>query len=251
MLIGFDQGSIFDSEGKLLFCSIDRFIQDIANGECCFICGKHPSEVMFNDEHVLPDWILKRYQLHNKVITLPNGTTFEYDNYKVPCCSSCNTLMGTQFEQPIAGAVAGGLAGVRDYVSENGSSNLYLWLNLIFLKTHLKDRHLRLHRNLQQPDTKIADAYTWEELHHIYTVARSFYSGAALDTRAFGTFIMLPAKVGEYIEEFDFADFYPSRTILLRLGDTAFISNLNDAGTTTRILGPFLNGINGPLSPLQ
>ena len=44
-------GSIVDSEGKVVFFSFDRFMSDIVRGNCCFICGVSPEAAAFNDEH--------------------------------------------------------------------------------------------------------------------------------------------------------------------------------------------------------
>ena len=83
-------GSIKDSDGKVIFFSFDRFMSDIVQGNCCFVCGVGPAEAAFNDEHVLPDWLLRKYRLHDKSVTLPNGTQFRYGGFTVPCCARCN-----------------------------------------------------------------------------------------------------------------------------------------------------------------
>lgn len=69
---------------KTIYFSFDRFLKDIVHGNRCFICGANPELVPFNDEHVLPDWILRRYGLHNRVIILPNYTRFRYGQFKIP-----------------------------------------------------------------------------------------------------------------------------------------------------------------------
>jgi hypothetical protein len=47
----------------------ERFIEDICLGDCCFICGAKPDEKPFNNEHILPDWVLRRYDLFARTIT--------------------------------------------------------------------------------------------------------------------------------------------------------------------------------------
>src|SRR5437016_14120217 len=96
-------GSVIDeATGKIIFFSEERFVQDICLGDCCFICGAKRASVPFNDEHVLADWILRRYSLHDRSITLPNLTGFRYGGYVIPCCESCNSRMGNVFEKPIS-----------------------------------------------------------------------------------------------------------------------------------------------------
>ena len=50
--------SVVDAEGKVIFFSTERFVKDICLGDFCFICGADPSEKQFNNEHILPRWLL-------------------------------------------------------------------------------------------------------------------------------------------------------------------------------------------------
>lgn len=65
--------SIEDEQGRVLFYSAARFLRDVVEGDCCFNCGASPGSVAFNDEHVLPYWVLRRFGLHDKRIELPGG----------------------------------------------------------------------------------------------------------------------------------------------------------------------------------
>jgi hypothetical protein len=244
-------GSIRDSDGKLLFFSTEAFLRDIADGNHCFICGRSPHETFFNDEHVLSDWILREYHLHNKVVTLPNGTTFRYDQWKVPCCRDCNSLMGTIFENPMRSLTSEGPNAVIERVSKDGPWPLFIWLSLIFLKTHLKGRELRFHKDHRKPDDKIADLFDWPALHHIHCVARSFYTRASLDTSVLGSLLVLHAKTAEHLEPFDYVDLHASKTMLLRLGGVAFIAVLDDSCAALNVFQDFYKKLTGPLSPIQ
>jgi hypothetical protein len=111
-------GSIVDANDRVLFFSADRFEHDICLGECCFICGASPGKVPFNDEHVIPDWVLRRFNLFDKCITLPNGAKIRYGRYKVPCCEPCNRLMGTVVEPEISEACRDGFRSLSKFVNE-------------------------------------------------------------------------------------------------------------------------------------
>jgi hypothetical protein len=86
-----EDGSIIDRVGKVIFFSAQRFVDDICLGNCCFICGAKPEHKPFNNEHILPEWLLRRYDLFSRTITLPNDRTVRYDRYTVPCCVDCNS----------------------------------------------------------------------------------------------------------------------------------------------------------------
>src|SRR6266481_4127587 len=121
-----EDGSIVDRAGKVIFFSTQRFVYDICLGNCCFICGARPEDKPFNNEHILPEWLLRRYDLFSKTITLQNDRTVRYDRYTVPCCVDCNSLMGQVIEEPISRAVQAGTEAVVDYIQESGGLNMFI-----------------------------------------------------------------------------------------------------------------------------
>jgi hypothetical protein len=256
-----DDGTAVRDDGSIIWFSIERFIRDIIEGGCCFICGRNRDQVAFNDEHIIPDWILRRAGLHDREITLPNGTSHRYAQYKVPCCEPCNSMMGRAFEVPLSALFAKGYDAVAQLMrSKEGIGKIFIWLAFIYLKTHLKDLSLRMHRDQRMPEGKIADVYDWENLHHIHCVARSYLAGVDIDPEVIGSVLLLPAKDGPDGEQFDYGDNYHARTLLLRIGDIALFSVLNDARAVLQFrtdpeqaaLGyPLLTAITHALSPIQ
>ena len=83
---------IVDSSGRILYFPTDQFISDICMKDNCFICGRSEKVVPFNREHVLPDWIIRKYNLNDRHITLINGSDIKYSSYRVPCCIECNRI---------------------------------------------------------------------------------------------------------------------------------------------------------------
>jgi hypothetical protein len=244
-------GSVQDEAGKIIYFSTLRFVEDICQGNCCFICGAKPGSKRFNDEHVLPEWLLRRFDLFNRTITLPNGTQHRYDQYIIRCCSDCNSLMGKEIEKPISEIVAKGADAVRDYVLRDGALRFFVWMGLIFLKTHLKDKFLKVNRDLREPGHRIADVYEWENLHHIHSVVRCFYNSAVISENVLGSFLALAAKSEATRDAFDFGDLYAAQTLFLRLGDVALFAVFNDSCGAVNGLMPRLERIDGPLSEMQ
>src|SRR5690242_14546242 len=97
-----DDNSIYDQGGTYVFIGIQQFVRDIVNGNCCFLCGTSDTLVSFNNEHVMPDWVIRRFGLERASITLPNGAHVKYPECKVPCCQSCNTWLGENVERPMS-----------------------------------------------------------------------------------------------------------------------------------------------------
>ncbi len=248
-------GSIEDCNGRVLFFSIERFVRDIVFGECCFLCGTEVGTKIFNGEHVIPNWLLKRYSLHRRKIVLPNKTSIVYGKYIIQCCRECNAFLGEELEYEISKITSQGYEAVTKYVEENGPQKFFVWLSLIFIKTHLKDTELSNERDERTSDGKsIAEvAYRFEELHHIHCLARALYTKAAIEPEVFGSFVLFPAGVADNVfESFDFGDNYTSRSIFVRIADIVFMANLNDSNAAvSRINDEYLSKVTSPLSPLQ
>lgn len=146
-------------DGKVMLFSLNDFLSKIVEGSNCFICGKSEKNVEFNDEHVIPDWILRRYRLHDKQITLPNRTLISYGQYKVPCCSACNAILGNLYEDPISKLLGQTYSEITKVIKSDtmSFSILFKWLSLIFFKIHLKSNSLRIKRDLRSESGTIGD----------------------------------------------------------------------------------------------
>lgn len=104
-ILNTENGNIADvssEKAKVLYFGLSVFEDSIVRGGCCFICGESPNEKEFNNEHIIPDWLLKKFDLHSENIILPNKTKILYGNYKVPCCKECNTVLGKVIEEPMS-----------------------------------------------------------------------------------------------------------------------------------------------------
>lgn len=239
--------NIISSDGRILFYSIDDFISEICNKEVCFICGADKTKKKFNDEHIIPKWILKRFGLFNHTISLPNNVEFKYSRYLLKCCSECNSFLGKNIEDIISSGLGDNYEKASIFFEEN-KKLIFIWLCLLITKTHLKDRSFKY--DLRK-DIKIGDMYEWEALHHIHCVARSLYTGCKLKESVIGTIILLPCH--EYIqtESFDYMDRFYEGIVLVRLGPYFILAVLNDLGIVYKLLKPRLDRITGSLQLIQ
>jgi hypothetical protein len=243
-------GSIIDDLGRVVFYSADRFVREIVDEDRCFICGRQRTSTVFNDEHVIPDWLLRRHSLHDKRIVIPGESDLLYGRYKIPCCQDCNSLMARRYEEPIAERFAEGYGAVTEMLKQNPLT-VFGWMNLLFLKVHLKDRALILNRDRRVTSPRISDLYDWPEIHHIHCVARMVYTNAALAVDALGSIFVFPAKTDLPAGDFDYADYYPGRAILLRSRGVAIFCVLNDSCGALNLLMSDLERITGPLGAAQ
>lgn len=245
--------TIINSQGKILFFGLKKFIDDIVNGNCCFICGANPQTKTFNNEHVIPDWILKRYNLHSKLINLPNGTKIRYGQYKIPCCQDCNTELGKTYEIPLSELLSKPYQEICLELEKNSSllQLLFKWLSLIFIKTHLKDKILLKDRDISKNSGSIGDNHYWEDIHHIHCIARSHFTNAEIDSAVFGTICILPAMLVDGFDKFDFVDSQAGKAIMMQINEFCIVAVLNDSCACYNLFSDLLNKITGKLSPFQ
>lgn len=240
-------GNIVSDDAKVLLFSIDNFVETICNKDTCFICGVERTDAVFNDEHVIPRWILKRFDLFGKLITLPNDKTFRYGKYKIPCCKNCNSLLGDNIEKKISEGFDGDYGEVLKFFNENKES-IFIWICLLYIKTHLKDR---MFKSDFKSDKKIGDDYNWEELHHIHCVARSIYTKVNIEESVYGSMFIYPCAEFDEGEKYDYIDLYGTGTVLIRLGAFCVICVLNDSKITSQLIKSRTERITGKLNFLQ
>lgn len=241
------------NNNKIIFYGIQHFVDEIANGDCCFICGVKPNIKVFNNEHIIPDWILRKYDLYRELLTLPNSTKIRYDQYKVPCCQDCNTELGTTYEEPISQLLNNDYKYITSEIHKNPKilQLLYRWLCLIYIKTHLKDRSLLINRDMRSNSGFIGEQYSWEEMHHIHCIVRSHYTGARIEDNVYGTIIILPVSKRKEFGNFDYIDGHLGKVVYLQLGEFAIIGVLNDACGCYSLFMNDLKKIHGPVNTFQ
>lgn len=122
------EGSLIDSDGALRHFSRSALRALAMDLNRCFVCGKTKSEAPFNDEHVVPDWVLRRFALHSRRLTLPNGRRIMYGRYTLRCCVGCNSLLGTKIEVPMSRLLSGTFEEVARKLEEAEPTLLYRWL---------------------------------------------------------------------------------------------------------------------------
>jgi hypothetical protein len=250
-LVSKDQ-SIIGLDGKVIYFSLQRFIQNIIEDDNCFICGSARGSKPFNDEHIIPKWLLRKYELYGSGIVMPNGYFSKYESHTVPCCTECNSYLGKTYEEPLRKAFDGGFKGISRLVKEDGLWKLFIWLNLLFFKQHYKDRLFRLQLDKRlEDDRTVADIYDVSRLHHIHCIIRSGYTGAVLDKSVLGSIFILPAYTGDGNNKlFDYGDLTFARSVLLRLNDVAIIGLLCDSCAIGSSID-MMKLVEGPLSEIQ
>ncbi|WP_147322748.1 HNH endonuclease [Emticicia sp. C21] len=253
LIMKLPSGTIIDEDGKILFYSIKEFYDRIIIGDDCFICGASKVSKKFNAEHILPNWLLTKYNLHNKSITLPNGIAVKYGHYTVPCCKECNSNLGKHIEKPISELLKLSYNEFGDALSSDFKNLqlLYKWLTLVFFKIHLKDSELFWNLDKRKGGEKISEMYEWETMHHIHCMVRGEYTNAKIDYKTLGSIFILPALQHELIDSFDVVTDSKGKTIMIRLNELCIVCVLNDSCAVYNLFQNIFQEIKGALTPFQ
>ncbi|MFI5421870.1 MAG: hypothetical protein ACHQ1H_12955 [Nitrososphaerales archaeon] len=253
-LVNLDTQSIQDTANdKVIYFSFDDFMERFVRGNNCFICGASPGEKSFNDEHIIPDWILRRFKLHDEEITLPNETTMQYGKYKIRCCAACNSFLGEVLETPISKYLNEPYAKLVKKIEEDPLivDHLFIWMCLIYIKTHLKNTTLLLERDKRLDAGKIGDRFDWHHIHHVHCMARVYYTDAKVHEKVYGSMLILPALPAGDNEPFDYMDSVGAQCAMIRVGETCILAVLNDSKAGQILLDNWLKKISGPLTIFQ
>jgi hypothetical protein len=253
MFIVKKNNTILDSDDKVIFYSYDEFMKEIVESDNCFICGKSSKETDFNDEHIIPNWVLREFNLHSQFITLPNGAKIKYGEYTIPCCVKCNSNLSENFEVPISKLLKKNYDEIISDIQKSPKliGLLFKWLNLIFLKTHLKDNTYRYELNRSIESGSIGDEHYWSDMHHIHCIARSFYTEAVIEKECLGSIGIFKVKSENDLDNFDYADSPAGKGIFFQFGEIGIISVLNDACAVSCIMHDTFHKIGSPLIPEQ
>ncbi len=237
-----------------IFVSLDDFKNKvICSSDYCFICLESRSVKDFNDEHILPKWILKYFKLFNKRINLPNNSQFTYGKYVIPCCADCNSSLSTEYENPISELLKQPFEVIIEQIRKDKKllNKLYHWLSLIFIKTHIKTTLLNKFQNPNLGEGKIGDDIEWNYLHHIYLMSRVHYTNAVVNDDVYGSILILKAINDSSVDDFDYVDSSVSKCVLLKINDFCIISCFDDGKAGVSFLSGTVEQFKENLHPLQ
>ena len=110
----------------------------------CFQCAENLNDENISKEHIIPKWILRKFDLFNHSVTLPNGTPYKYKDYVTPCCKNCNGFLSRELEAPLSKTLGNGYDYFKEHIDESLLHRVFFWLATIFTKTHIKDQSLRM-----------------------------------------------------------------------------------------------------------
>jgi hypothetical protein len=188
----------------------------VENKATCFICGRKAETV----EHVIPKWLLHRYNLWDELLMLPNKTSIPYGRILVPSCAKCNQEVYGALENRVSSGKA-------------SDSDIWKWANKIHYALCYKDRFWAWDR--ANPDYKIGDIISSNDpierdRHFLHCVSGNFHT----DPDPFGSVFKFEFAT---FSEFAFAHIIHSQSISICLGDVGYVVFVADGQALKRDIG--------------
>lgn len=226
--------------------STDPFGEPSFTQRSCFLCST-PLADETSREHVFPQWLLHKFDLWDRSVTLLNGTRLPYRDLKVPCCTSCNTNYLSRVEKTIQTALKDGF---RAFCSLP-ELIVYQWVGKI--AWGMLFRELNLHVDRKEPSQgTITTPEFLQELKLLHNLLQSVRRPMRFD--GFTAWSLFLLETHDYSGErgFGYHDTPLSAAFALRLGPVGIICVLDDRGIQKELYGNLFEEFHGgPLHPIQ
>lgn len=205
----------------------------------CFLCGRRLGSRNRSDEHVIPQWVQKRFRLRDARLNLLNGTSIPYRQLTIPCCVRCNTVHLSSLEKDVKRAVFSGASAVQALPDRT----LFIWLGKIFYGLLMREHLLQCDR-LSENRRSIVPKRLLRKFarHHSFLQAARLPVQFSLGVPA--SILVVPVQCPDEVElQFDFRDSFGMLTIAVRLGAVGIVASLQDGGWQRDNLFPMMNDL--------
>lgn len=213
----------------------------------CFLCGRRLGSRSRTEEHVIPKWVQKRFELWNTRLTLLNGTTIPYHQLTVPCCLNCNGTFLNQIEEKVSLAVSDGY----EAVAALDRHVLFLWLGKIFYGLLYRQLFLLRARGRFKKAT-----ITTPKMLRSFETHHAFLQSARCSLE-FADFVPASVLVFETQvcqrprHQWNLVDNTFGLFISVRMGSVGLVATLQDCGYQQHFAGYFDQFRGAPLHPIQ
>jgi hypothetical protein len=237
--------------GSSSYDHIDEFIKGLENRiigrNICFLCLRGLDRTNRTEEHVIPRWLQKRFNLYGQEMNLLNATRIPYRKLTVPCCKECNEVALQPIEQKVKRALEKGVDGFRAL----DNITLFYWLGKILYGIIYKELFLSFERSDEHGRTIIlqADLKRFEyPLFFLQATRKKVHFQRFVP----GSFCIFKCQVPENQNlRWDFVDFPQGMFIGMRMDDVGLIGVIGDNGAHMVFEDDYKDIIDFPLHPLQ
>jgi hypothetical protein len=199
------------------------------SADYCFLCAVPLDLANRIQEHVIPKWVQRRFDLWNETVTLLNGAGMKYWDMVIPCCKECNGTWLSRMENKVRTAVDAGADAVRALPK----MVLFQWLVKIFIGLLYKELISRGdRRDPDSPPILAPDALRHHQLLHLFlqTVWLDNRHETPDEACPSSIFILDTQRPATVRERFDLMDNFHGPTLAIRLGGVGIVAHFLEGG---------------------
>jgi hypothetical protein len=185
----------------------------------CIMCREELTKDTKTDEHIFPKWLLKRYNLWNVKMRLPNQSQTPYRQFTVPCCKECNGGIMSEWENMVKDASEKGF----DEFIKLPEEVVVWWLMKIYYAKLVKEQSFR--ENVKDPNSSVMISDDQLFLYrNIYTYMYELLKGTKFGKhKPYELYIFRTYSD----KEFDYLDDIYRHVVYMRLNDILIICALD------------------------
>ncbi|MEW4453322.1 hypothetical protein AB1L30_11645 [Bremerella sp. JC817] len=216
----------FDAEAHLRAVITHPYRSDV-----CFICAKELNASNRADEHIIPAWMQRQFNLWNQELVLLNRTSIQYRRLVIPCCIQCNTDRFAPLEGRIRTAVQNGINVARRL----SHFDIYKWLAKILLGLMYKELSLPFDRRNPGLGTILTDDFIrrYQILHHWLQLSAA--CGYCPDYCPGSVWVFQVQTPDDLECQFDLKDEIKYGVIAIRAGSIGFIADFLENGVHAKL----------------
>ncbi|MCX5237566.1 hypothetical protein OG824_20395 [Streptomyces prunicolor] len=211
---------------------LSRFVYRLGEAQAltegrCFLCGVVLEAATRTDEHVFPQWLLRRFDLYRETVNLLNGTSMPYARMLIPCCRVCNNEYLSRLEEKVSKAFETG----PEAVAALDRATLFLWMGKIYYGLLFRELFLLQDRRDREAGTIVPPELLSEfRMHHLLMQAARGVVRWREDQFPASIFVFRAQEPSRPKDCFDYFDVIQAPFLAIRVGSTVVVSALQDWG---------------------
>lgn len=184
----------------------------------CVMCREEISEDEYTVEHIFPQWLLRKFNLWDQYIELPNNMKIKYNKMTVPCCKTCNGGIMSEYENIIKKGVEGGY----DEFIKIKENIIAWWIYKIYYTKIVKETTMKY--DVKNPNSKkIIEEEFINNNQFIYLYMVELLKDTKFSKKPYELYIFK----SDNVNDFDYIYFEETHSIFMRINDIVIVCCLD------------------------
>jgi hypothetical protein len=197
----------------------------------CFLCGCTLDADNKTEEHVIPKWIQREFNLWDQKLGILNGTLIPYRLLTIPCCFECNNIYLSPFEETIKTAYQKGF----EEFCKLDRETIFLWVGKIYFGLMYRQLFLKADITDASKGTITSPEYLRSFYSHFLFLQGIRRNHSFKDFFPASIYCFHTQKPNDIKDQWDLMDSHAKMFIAIRMGEIGLIVVLQDCEATFQL----------------